>query len=67
MKLGAMGDVPPKGTDGPLETTHTDERPPQVKARRPTFNLGRRRRTERDSESDAPYTPEAGTSSLMPW
>ena len=36
------GDVPPKGTDGSLETTHTDEA-----ASSERLNLGRRRRTER--------------------
>ena len=59
-------DAPPKGTDGPLETTHTDEWPLQMKARRLPLNLGRRRRTERTA-SLTRHTRQSWTSSLMPW
>ena len=58
------GDVLPKGTDG-LWILRTLTRPPQVKARRPTPNLGRRRRTERTA-SPTRHTRQSWTSSLMP-
>ena len=59
------GDVPPKGTDG-LWKLRTPTRPLQVKARRPTLNLGRRRRTERTA-SPTRHTRQNWTSSLNPW
>ena len=57
MKLGAMGTYPQRVLTG-LWKLRTPTRPLQVKARRPTLNLGRRRSDREDSESDAPYTPE---------
>ena len=51
------GDVPPKGTDGPLETTHTDEAA-SSESSEATVEPGQEASDREDSESDAPYTPE---------
>ena len=57
VKLGAMVDVPPKGTDGPLETTHTDEAA-SSESSEATIEPGQEASDREDSESDAPHTPE---------
>ena len=59
------GDVPQRVLMG-LWKLRTPTRPLQVKARRPTLNLGRRRRTERTA-SPTRHTRQRRTSSLMPW
>ena len=51
------GDVPPKGTDGPLETTHTDEAA-SSESSEANVEPGQEASDREDSESDAPYTPE---------
>ena len=51
------GDVPPKGTDGPLETTHTDEAA-SSESSEVTVEPGQKASDRKDSESDAPCTPE---------
>ena len=51
------GDVPPKGTDGPLETTHADEAA-SSEISEATVEPGQEASDREDSESDAPYTPE---------
>ena len=51
------GDVHPKGTDGPLETTHTDEAA-SSESSEATVEPGQEASDREDSESDAPYTPE---------
>ena len=51
------GDVHPKGTDGPLETTHTDEAA-SSESSEANVEPGQEASDREDSESDAPYTPE---------
>ena len=51
------GDVPSKGTDGPLETTHTDEAA-SSESSEANVEPGQEASDREDSESDAPYTPE---------
>ena len=51
------GDVHPKGTDGPLETTHTDEAA-SSESSEATVEPGQEASDREDTESDAPYTPE---------
>ena len=47
------GDVPPKGTDGPLETTHTDEAA-SSESSKANVEPGQEASDREDSESDAP-------------
>ena len=47
----------PKGTDGPLETTHTDEAA-SSESSEANVEPGQEASDREDSESDAPYTPE---------
>ena len=54
------GDVPPKGTDGPLETTHTNEAA-SSESLEANVEPGQEASDREDSESDAPYTPELDT------
>ena len=51
------GDVHPEGTDGPLETTHTDEAA-SSESSEANVEPGQEASDREDSESDAPYTPE---------
>ena len=51
------GDVPPKGTDGPLDNTHTDEAA-SSESSEANVEPGQEASDREDSESDAPYTPE---------
>ena len=51
------GDVHPKGTDGPLETTHTDEAA-SSESSEATVEPGQEASDREDSESGALYTPE---------
>ena len=51
------GDVHPKGTDGPLENTDTDEAA-SSESSEANVEPGQEASDIEDSESDAPYTPE---------
>ena len=51
-------DVPPKGTDGPLETHAHPTRPLSSESSEATVEPGQEASDREDSESDAPYTPE---------